>query len=251
MLSELELTLHSSKPLNYRQSSLLQGVLFEQISSDFADEMHEMKMHPYSQYLTIDNRSEDQISVWHINTLNEIAYREITERLLSASFSGFQIKKDSISVTIEKKEVRTLKETELMNAFYDGQSPKSIQIRFLTPTAFKKNGLYQTLPEPRLIFQNLMSKYSVISGQTDMIDEDALEELAAKTFLSRFRIRSVVFPLENTKISGCTGDVTLGFRGSDTMKRYANVLLRFATFAGIGIKTGMGMGAVEITEAYQ
>ena len=48
-------------------------------------------------------------------------------------------------------------------------------------------------------------------------------------------------------LRGFRGDLALQFLGSDMVRRVLGILLTFAPFSGIGIKTVLGMGAVETT----
>lgn len=49
-------------------------------------------------------------------------------------------------------------------------------------------------------------------------------------------------PLKETKISGFRGTVTLSARLSPPLLELWRILLAFAPYAGIGIKTSLGMG---------
>ena len=93
-----------------------------------------------------------------------------------------------------------------------------------------------------------MRKYSAASSSTDMTDEDTLQYIADHSSISDFRIRSTRFPLEGAQIPSFMGEVTIRFRGTDTMARYSKMLLEFGEFSGVGIKCGMGMGAIKIIE---
>ena len=42
--------------------------------------------------------------------------------------------------------------------------------------------------------------------------------------------------------------MTIRVSGTKTMANYAHLLLRFGEYSGVGIKTGMGMGAVKRVE---
>ena len=45
------------------------------------------------------------------------------------------------------------------------------------------------------------------------------------------------------------GELGIYISGTETMARYARLLFRFGEYAGVGIKTAMGMGALRIKEA--
>ncbi|MBF0980922.1 MAG: CRISPR-associated endoribonuclease Cas6, partial [Clostridiales bacterium] len=69
MLAQLKLSL-DAEGLNLNKASALQGVMFENIDSNFADLMHTQNIHPYSQYLM----KEGEGYSWVVNTLNEESY---------------------------------------------------------------------------------------------------------------------------------------------------------------------------------
>ena len=54
MYAKLRIELDSSQ-ISYQQSSNLQGVLMEQIDTDYAQELHQYSLNPYSQY--VDRKS--------------------------------------------------------------------------------------------------------------------------------------------------------------------------------------------------
>ena len=59
-------------------------------------------------------------------------------------------------------------------------------------------------------------------------------------------MRSTRFHLEGVTIPSFIGEVTIKITGPQMMVNLANMLAAFGEYAGIGIKTSIGMGAVEI-----
>ena len=59
MYAKLRIELDSSQ-ISYQQSSNLQGVLMEQIDTDYAQELHQYSLNPYSQYVV----KEKDKTVW-------------------------------------------------------------------------------------------------------------------------------------------------------------------------------------------
>lgn len=55
MYAELRIELDPSVQISYQQSSNLQGVIMEQIDTEYAQKLHESKLNPYSQYLLKEN----------------------------------------------------------------------------------------------------------------------------------------------------------------------------------------------------
>lgn len=243
MLSELKLELKTEGNIGYLQSSLFQGVLMEQIDKEYAESVHITGLHPYSQFIS----SKNGLS-WIIRTLNSDAYKGIISPLLAPDFNGFDLAAKDLHVDIASKCLVSKTYEDLMKTFNSDEVERFIKIEFESPTAFKRDSNYVFIPDTRLIFGSLMRKYSAASSSTDMTDEETLQYISDHSFISDFRIRSTRFPLEGVKIPSFMGEITIRFSGTDTMARYSKMLLEFGEFSGVGIKSGMGMGAIKIIE---
>lgn len=149
---------------------------------------------------------------------------------------------------IVKKELHTTTHRELLDEFYTEPGEKYLNLEFLTPTAFKSSGAYVILPEVRLIYQSLMNRYSAMSGEMEMYDEETLTDLAEHSSIAAYRLKSTGFPMEGVRIPSFKGEISIKTGGNDTMARYARLLARFGEFAGVGIKTAVGMGSMRIRE---
>jgi len=90
-----------------------------------------------------------------------------------------------------------------------------------------------------------MRKFSAASEEFNMYDEDTLEELVTQSEIVRYRLQTIPFPLEKTNITGFIGNICIHIKGPETMARYVRMLAKFGEFSGVGIKTGMGMGAMK------
>ena len=143
---------------------------------------------------------------------------------------------------------------ELKEEFYGRDSSHTFQLNFLTPTSFKSHGEYLFFPNPDLVFHSLMEKYSSSwkepgkEESMEMWDEDTLRELTEGSRILRYNLRTVPFPMEKIHMIGFVGGIRLRLSGPGTMARFARMLFRFGEFSGVGIKTGMGMGAMRMRE---
>lgn len=240
MLARLSIVL-DAEDVDYHKSSLLQGVLLERLDSKYVDFLHHQQMHPYSQYV---QRTENGM-VWHIQTLNKEAYEQIIVPFAEGD-DFFEIKHTGKLVSMVRKEIEMVKKEQLMADFYNEAAVHNLTFEAVTPMAFKQGGHYAILPDVRLICQNLMQRYSAVSGNIDMMDREALEQITDNVFVARHRICSRLFPLEGHNLPGFCGSVTLRCQGTETMARYLRMLFSFGEFSGVGIKTAMGMGAMRI-----
>lgn len=238
MYADLKMEL-DSPILTFQQSSNLQGVIMENIQTEYAERLHENRLNPYSQCLVKENGK----LVWHIKTLTEEAYENII--LPMAKLNELNIKKKQLLAPIKRKNVELYDESNLIKEFYDKKCERYLEVNFLTPTAFKRDGKYMIYPDLQLIYGSLMRKYSELSAELNMIDEDTLTELTEKSEIRRYRLQTVAFPLEKVQITGFVGSICIHMGGTDTLAKYARMLLKFGEFSGIGIKTGIGMGAIK------
>ena len=243
MLARLEMKLEKADGISYQMSSAFHGALMELFPKEYGEKLHLSKLHPYTQHLEF--REGDWY--WIVTALNEETADQIIGKVLMP-LSEITIKKHHLCLKIQDKMYKELSDRELAFSFYQEQSSPFISIHFITPTTFKQNGKYLNYPDIRCIYTNLMNKYDASNTEESMKDEETLEQLVESTSIFRYDLKSIWFSLESVKIPAFIGKVTFRLRGSQTMINFANLLFRFSTYSGIGIKTALGMGAVRIME---
>ena len=83
-LTRIKLKLDNTCGFNFSfcQGSLFHGFLMETISSDYAEELHDSELHPYSQY--IDKQDNDLY--WVINCTNSKSTENIISKLLHKDY---------------------------------------------------------------------------------------------------------------------------------------------------------------------
>lgn len=244
MLAELRMKLESDKPeLGYYQSSNMQGVLMERLEEEYAQRLHEQGLKPYSQCILGKEEKE-----WIVHTFTQDAYQKIMVPLLDGNFTQFTIEKKQIHVRIREKTLKTANMRDLLEEFYAGTCDRYLNLEFLTPTSFKSDGRYLIMPDVRYIYQSLMNKYSAVSSEMDMYDEETLEQLTENSRIVGYKLRSTFFPLEGVRIPSFKGELSIRIDGTETMAKYARLLARFGEYSGVGIKTAMGMGGLRIKE---
>lgn len=241
MYAELKMEL-DNQTLDFKQASNLQGVIMEHIEGEYAEILHQSNLKPYSQCIV----KQDDKKIWYIRTVTEEAYKKIIVPL--SLLNEFEIKNGQVHVKIVRRNFETYAENELIKEFYEVPANRYLNLTFQTPTAFKSNGKYVFYPDIRMIYQSLMMKYTASSEEMSMIDEDTLEQLTQNSEIIRYHLRSISFPLEGVNIPGFVGSIRLKIKGTDTMARYARMLIKYGEYSGVGIKTAMGMGAIRLTE---
>lgn len=241
MLTRLKMKLSCPEKLCPQMASLFHGALMELMPPEYAQWLHQPELHPYAQYL----ENIDGEWYWTVNCLTQ----EMSERLIKnilQNIEKLEIKKKNLEIQITQKEYQEVTEEQLADAFYGETQSRYMQIRFKTPTAFKQNGIYVFYPDIRCIYQSLMRKYDMVSGDQEMYDADTLRYLTENSKIISYHLKSVNFYLEGIKIPSYIGTVTIKLSGTQTMANFSNLLFQFGTYSGVGIKTSLGMGAIEI-----
>ena len=63
--------------------------------------------------------------------------------------------------------------------------------------------------------------------------------------ITKYALHTQTFSVNNGNIYGFCGNIKVKFSGNDMTRRLMNLIFLYANFAGIGIKTALGMGAVD------
>ena len=125
-----------------------------------------------------------------------------------------------------------------------------IDLEFLTSASFKKNGEYMIFPELPLVLNSLIRKWNAYSDSMVLGEERLGDRLAESMCITDYRLHTHSFSVEGRRIRAFRGNIRLGLFKDDITRRMASMLAAFADYAGIGIKTAMGMGAVHSDIAY-
>ena len=240
---EAELRLPDGARAPSSMGSILHGALIEQLPEDYAGYLHTENLRPYSQSIRWDRERERVI--WRIGTLDRTAGEIIGAILQSLEHIHLRQKGYTVDVqNIQCVEERSYQ--DIADEYFRAETaPRGAEIHFLTPTSFKQGGAYIILPESALILQSLLARWNRFCPDIRIEEDDLAQTLAAHTRLTRYALRSAAFSVEGYSIRGFRGQIALQFAGSDMVRRILGTLLAFAPYAGLGIKTALGMGAVE------
>lgn len=237
-----------------------QGLLMSVVDKEYAELLHGGLFNPYSQYSSFDNETGG--ITWTVNTLSD----EATERIInpltkrdSFEVKGLGIHLDVSSYSVETKSLKSLTDVvhekqnkpernpdqDSAKAQKDVKQFDKMKLSFVTPTAFKSRGEYIFMPNSRLLFQNLLMRYETAYKGTQESDEETVSYLASHAKIVSYDLRSHYFSnvAEGKKnIPAFMGNATISLGGPAPAIGLAKMLLMFGEYAGVGIKTSMGMG---------
>ena len=148
MYAELKVEFDSNE-INFQQSSNLQGVLMENISSEYAEKLHGNQLNPYSQCIL----KEEGKTIWYLKTLNTEAYEMLL--LPMTKIDTITLRKKNKTVNLLNKTVRIKEDKELIKEFYENKCSRYLELSFKTPTSFKRDGKYVIYPDLSLIYGSL------------------------------------------------------------------------------------------------
>ena len=243
MLTQYKLTIRPEKPCALRPewAYRLYAALLAESSQDFAASAHQDAVTPVSQFLL----QTPQGLQWTVSLLGEESEAALAPTL--ETLDRIWLEKGRISMLTEKRRSRTLRSADELFALAMRKNTRLHHLRFCTAACFKSQGQYLPLPTTRLIVQSLMKKWNGCISECPIEDEDGqgMEALAAGLRPRDFQLRNRTYFLKGNAIPGFVGELTLENRLDGFHRELADALLYFADFAGIGIKTTLGMGGVE------
>lgn len=243
-LTEFKLKFPEGTQVKPEMGSVFHGALMGKIAPEAAERFHEMNLRPYSQAV-FWNR-EESTACWRIGTLDEYAYEQLIGPLEGCR--ELFLKQKGYAVQLQQGCLLRENSPEVLSQemIQRTESPSGARWQCHSVMSFKQKGRYVILPDARLLYQNLLQRWNTFYPEIQLEADDLSEQLADHCRLNRYDLHSQVFSVEGSRIYGCMGTMEYQFFGFDMLKRIQGLLCSFAEFAGVGIKTAMGMGSVDI-----
>lgn len=249
-LTEIPLQFPKGERIHPSMGSIMHGALMELVGSNMAARLHEMSLRPYSQCVYYDAKRHE--ALWRLGTLSDVAYAYIVGSL---EHCGGEIHLRQKGYTVGLGVVRNIQsytyEELIREVFQVDKVPNGAELFFVTAASFKHNGQYEIFPDIRRVFYSALSRWNQFSPVLPMTQAGVEDMLAEAAYISRYSLESRSFSLERKQIQGFYGKVALRFGDNEMAARLMAVLLWFASFSGIGIKTALGMGAVNVKLLYK
>lgn len=245
MITQYIITVKSipGHPLYADSAYRLYAYLLEKLPPEDARWLHEEGCRTISQSLQYDK--EKGCYFWIINILSD----EVAGFLCPLLDSLAEVSIENQAFLISEKTIRQITAEQLLHQAQEETGNRKT-VAFCTTTSFKQNGCYAIFPQERLILQSLMTRWNEVFPQYALEDDDAFNAMLAGVHIVDYQLRASRFFLKGVRIPGFVGFCVLEARLALPLMELWKTLLLFANYAGIGIKTGLGMGGVH-TEAFQ
>lgn len=226
----------------YNWGSIFHGIIMERLPEDIAQQLHDSQLKPFSQYVTSRNSGHLE---WTIGLWDEYMAEYLVKAIMPATTIEIKHKEITLDVTDVKR--TKVSDKEYFDHFFVSEKPcRRYEIEFKTPCTHKQDGSYAVFPTIELIMQNLSRRFNAFKQDYSLDDPEIIAHLAENMRIVRYSLHSSDYYLEQTRISGYMGRMTVSISGPEQLARLAGAILSLAEHSGIGIKTALGMGGVSI-----
>ena len=241
-LSRVEYDLSADSAITSSDAPRLYAWLLEQLSPQEAECVHEGEGQAISQHVRTERRTGR--TIWSVSLLSREAnsailpalQEKMTIDLHPETLQASLLRRDSFGAPLEF--IQTVEQQPI---------ERLTQLSIFSPLAFHQGGRYVIYPEEHLFLQSLVKKWNAAFLEYPLEDEDAMRFLENGIMIRDYRLHTVRFALKGNKIPGCLGKLYLQSRLPEPLFRIWNLLLQYGCFCGAGIKTTLGMGALNCT----
>ena len=234
-----ELTRSDGQSFHTAMGSVLQGCLMEWLSPEWAAKLHVQGVRPYSQYVLPLSKGK---ALWRLAVWQEEAAQELVPRILQQAGRPFFSRQKQCSLTLQVRQVQRLTPEDLERRSEALLAARALRLRFLTPASVRSQNRYMVYPQWPQLMQGLAARRAAAGW------EKPPEELnwEAGMSLTGYELQMASFELEKVRIPSFQGMLELRLRGQEPAGLWAARLLAFGECAGVGVKTALGMGAMEV-----
>ncbi len=260
MPAKFHVSLIPENPIHLREVTpdRLHALFFSLLSEDLAQEVHsQSRVKPFSLNFLVGFEGKKQpLFATDFETADRIILEVsfLDESLFPKFLSSYMLTDKELKLgqtKLRKLKRPHIRERELVSykrLFEEAKPNKRIELRFMSPTSFRRGKLDHPLPEPELIFKGLIRKWQRFSDIK--IDVDLREVIRERIAVAGAWIGTKRVNLSGFGwIGGFTGRVALSLEEKEEkVLKWLNALARFSEFAGVGRKTTMGFGAVRLED---
>ncbi|UIE40011.1 CRISPR system precrRNA processing endoribonuclease RAMP protein Cas6 [Leptodesmis sichuanensis] len=232
----LEISLSPTKPLSHSIGRAIHAQFFRWLAITnpaLAQNLHHQSQLPFALSLIPGTAPKLRISLLQKALLAPL--------LLGLSQElGQEITLAGVNCRVGK--IVNITQTHQFNRLIQALPQEVIELEFVSPTSFKKEQQIQLFPLPEMVFSSLARRWNALAPE-----ELRFPKVQWKSLVAMYELKTKTFQMEGGAEIGSVGWVRYRFPDPE-QARMASVLAEFATFAGVGRKTGMGMGQVRIRE---
>lgn len=240
MLSRVDFVLNAQQPLSANMGSLFHGYIMENIDYRHAEHLHSTSLNPYSQFIFFDRQKGRYI--WRLNTCNTMAKTMIIDKIVQCSQSEIYLKNKDLKIAVEA--IVPSADTAYSDIYLQQQPLE--RINFVTATNYKSAGQYGVFPRIDVLLMGVINKINAFSSELTFQDKALIEDLLSSVYIKHYQLKSTRFGLEGISINGYTGYIKLAVKRQSKQHELLWLILKAASYTGMGIKTALGMGGIHV-----
>ena len=220
----------------------LYSAIMQWLPPEVATQYHEQSLTPFNQSFV--PQKDQRKGRWTITALTDEA--EMVLFPIVEDCRQIYVKEISAALPLQLKSKQHIPNLETFLNLADALEDRHIHpIVFRTPCTFKSHERYQIFPSVSQILQSLISRWNAIAPGCAISDGDAIRMLEEQIWIRDYRLRGARYDMKGQRILGFCGTIWVQNRLPVPLLEIWKILLLFANYAGIGVKTSLGMGAVE------
>lgn len=217
--------------------------LLRETRPDYSQALHESKSNPYS-LGSLRGDGQRIKGIFHMNAGSEYSFTisSLSDKMGEAISSLQTFFHPAHQFRLGSADCRWLGLEKIAETHYQQLLSKNpshrFTIDFISSTCFRSQGVSLLFPSPELVFANLLERWNTFAPVCLEVEPNDV------LFVSRYNLKTSLVQFAKYKMTGFTGRVEYSFSNaaSGITRQSIEALARFADFAGIGYKTGMGMG---------
>lgn len=212
----------------------IQGAMMKHIPTDYAEKLHISGYHPYSIYVFEYGNGY----IIRASALNEEA-----KLILDAMSDIKKIKLFGLNKTLNITDVKPYEPLNINN-LENVIAGNRCRMELVTPAMFKTKGSPSNMPDIHKYFYSVILKYNTF--ENDTLDYDEFLSAFNTSRLTAYELKSVKYNVSGHIFPGMTGFFDVTFPADTQMSSLLKKVFVYASYCGIGGKTGMGMGGVTL-----
>jgi CRISPR-associated endoribonuclease Cas6 len=213
----------------------IHGAVMALVKAEYAEKLHKQEYHPFSIF-TLPRQGGYLIRV---STLNDEA-EQITSVLCKE-------KKLIIFGMSEPLEIVGYDKSTPISAETAGKyiSQNICRLNFVTPAVIKSGGKPCCKPDIVKYFYSVVLKYNAFEGE--QLSFSDFQTAFDSAEFSSYSLQSVSYNVSGNTYSGMTGFCDIRLPKNLEQANLLKKMFAYATYSGVGAKTGLGMGGFVIT----
>lgn len=240
--------LGGSAPAAADDAYAMYAVMLNAMDGESAEQLHSVAEYPLSQHIKrITKEGDSPESLWVVNLIGETAVRLASHVIESMRSAYLESRGAGYSVEVISRRDFTGLDDMLKIPGGDMDCGR-FRLRLVSPCGFRSNGEYVLFPSVSLILGSLRRRWGAAFPFFPLDDKEAASALEAGVRITGYRLHSETFRLKNVPVQAFSGELTLNARLAPPMLRVLRALLSFGTLCGVGMKTALGMGGLNVRE---